>query len=294
MKKQFLVTVSSDTESLYGVRFLCHFYTSLSRHTLTLLHINRLDIGDMRKSMLASWKDPATRELDNLSPGTRRVLEKSKQLLARSQMDIKEVKTHIATERYGKVKDILNEGERGLYDAIILGKRAGYTLQWVFERPAEETPLALIKDRCCTSPIWICPDPGELEKKDVLICVDGSDGAMRAVDHAGYILSEQKHHKPILFHVATGTGPAEPEVFSKAIRVLEGHGIDSDRIVTESEWGLNVPGAILSRAEKRSVSAVCAGLHGVRESVLKDLHLTGGTAGKLIAKISNTTLWCCP
>ncbi len=239
------------------------------------------------------WSHPDEKTENNLTAGARRSIEKAKALLGESRMSIDQVITKTVPERYGKVKDILTEGAKGLYDAIVLGKRASYTLQWVFEKPADELAQFMIKDKCCTSPLWICPetDPG---RRNVLLCVDGSENAYRAADHVGHILSAQDHHTITLFHVGNSIGTDPSEIFKRTESILQEHGIGSDRVGQISTWSLSVPGSILSEVERGGYAAVALGLHGQEHNLMKDFRMTGGTTSKLINKVEKTALWCCP
>ncbi len=293
MKKHFLVTISNDVEHLYGVRFICSFFQEMSQHQLTLLHICRLDDNGMSKGLTEMWDHPDDKIQGNLTVGAKRSIDRAKTLLSKSRMSIDQMITKTVAERYGKVKDILNEGSKGLYDAIILGKRASYTLQWVFERPADEIAQMMIKDNCCTTPLWICPEAGQ-GRKNVLLCLDGSENAYRAADHVGYILSAQTQHSITLFHVGNGIGVDYDQIFKKAESILHEHGVGSERINQDKSWGLSIPGTILSKAENGSYAAVAVGLHGQEHSLMKDYNLAGGTTAKLINKMDKTALWCCP
>jgi hypothetical protein len=293
MNKHFLVTISNDVEHLYGVRFICSFFKEMSEHRLTLLHICRQDSNDMGSALNDMWSKPDDKIHGKLSIGARKSINRAIELLGKSRMSIDQVITKTVAERYGKVKDILTEGSKGLYDAIILGRRASYTLQWVFERPADEMAQFMIKDSCCTSPLWICPESGP-GRKNVLLCIDGSENAYRAADHVGYILSEQDHHKITLFHVGTGIGAAPEEIFLRAESILHEHGVGTERIDRNTTWGISVPGSILSEVEKGSYAAVAVGLHGQEHGRMKDFNLVGGTTSKLINKVEKAALWCCP
>ena len=293
MNKHFLVTVSNDYEHLTGVEFLCSFFKQRSKHQITLLHICRLDSTIAKNALLEIWENPDDRVKGKLTVGAKKAMDKSIAMLKDSSMSIDEMITKTFAERYGKVKDILNEGSSGLYDAIVLGKRASYTLQWFFERPADETAKAIISDSSISTPIWICPAP-EKGRKNVLICVDGSEGSLRAVDHAGYILSKQDQHNLTLLYVENGAGLNSEEIFNKSKNTLKEHNIDPGRIRTETTWGLNVAGTILSFAEKGAFAAIAVGLKGVDKGIMKRINLAGGTTASLIERTEKISLWCCP
>jgi hypothetical protein len=293
MNKHFLVTVSNDFEHLTGVEFICSFFTHLSEHHMTLLHICRLDDNDMNKALTEMWESPEERINGRLTIGAQKALDKATRLLSDSNMAIDKMITKTFPERYGKIRDILSEASKGLYDAIILGKRASYTLQWFFERPADETAKAIIQDSALNSPLWICPNP-EAGRKHVLVCVDGSEGSFRAVDHVGYILSRQEQHAITLLHVESGAGLNYEDMFQKSRQILASHDISDNRIRTDTTWGLNVAGTINGYAEKGGFAAIAVGLEGVDRGILKRMNLAGSTTISLIERAEKIALWCCP
>lgn len=293
MNKHFLVTVSFDSADLTGVGFLCSFFQKLSEHEVTLFHICRLDSRNMNATLMEMWKGPAGKDNPQVTVGAQRALEKAKAMLAESHMSVDQLITKTFTERYGKVRDILNEGTEGLYDAIVLGKKASYTLQSFFERAADETAQKIIKESTLSTPLWICPECDN-KRKNVLVCVDGSENGLRAVDHVGYIISKQPQHSLTLFYVQQGGGIDSEEIFGAARNVLKSHSISESRIHTDTSWGVSAAGTIMSYAEKNNFAAIAFGLRGLKAGLFKNMMLTGGTASNLIAKTEKVSLWCCP
>lgn len=293
MKKKFLVTVSNDFHHLTGVEFLCSFFKTQSEHQITLLHICRLDSKLAKNPLMEMWDNPDERVKGVPTVGAKKAMDKATALLSKSNMAIEEMIAKTPNERYGKVKDILKEGSDGFYDAIILGKRASYALQWFFERPADEIPKAIISDSTVTVPIWICPETEE-DRKNVLVGVDGSDESLRAVDHVGYILSKQDQHDLTLLHVENGAGLDYEGNFNKSIEILKEHNVALERISTQRTWGVNVASTLLKFAEKGNYAAIAVGLKGVDKGFLKQINLTGGTTKSLIERTEKISLWCCP
>ena len=293
MKKHFLVTISNDPNILYGVRFICSFFSQRSDHQVTLLHVCIRDGKNMAHTVSQMWDGPDESIESQLTAQAKQSINKARELLNQHMMSVDQVMLKTCAERYGKVKDILTEGAKGCYDAIILGQRASYALQWMVERPADETAQAIIKDSCCTTPLWICPEPFP-GRKDVLICLDGSENSFRAVDHVGFIVARQEHQQITLLHVATGDSAKTPEIFTRAEAILHGHGIDSKRISQSTTWGVTAAGAILAEQEKGGYAVVAVGLYGDKQGLAQNLNLAGSTTAKLISKIEKASLWCCP
>jgi hypothetical protein len=131
-------------------------------------------------------------------------------------------------------------------------------------------------------------------RKNVLLCVDGSENGYRAADHVGYILADQDHQRITLLHVTAGGDEKSTEIFSRAEAILHEHGIGPERINRTSTWGLTIAGAIQSEIDKGGYAAAAVGLHGEKQGLAKNLQLSGSTTEKLITRIEKASLWCCP
>ena len=293
MKRHFLVTISNDVNILYGVRFVCSFFQQLSEHQLTLFHVCLREGSKMSQSLGQMWEGNGEENEIEPEAKARRSIARARKMLEERQMPAEHVQIRTCAERYGKVKDILMEAAGGHYDAIILGRRASYSLQWMFERPGDETALAAFRDSNCTTPLWICPEP-KPGARNVLVCVDGSENSSRAVDHAGFILAGEPEHGITLFHAGAGSSGSVAEMFAKAETILHNHGIGADRISRNTGWGLTVAGSILSEIARGGYAAAAVGMYGERQAAVKNISLSGSTTAKLISKIDKTALWCCP
>ncbi len=290
MDKHFLATISSDVDHLFGIRFICTFFNKMSENSVTLLHICRLD--SKSQVLTSMWEGPADSNSVKTSPQAKKSIDKAQALLNEYKVPVDQVLIKTVAEKYGKIKDIILESSRGMYDAIVLGRRASYALQWMFDRPADETFQAMIKEHSCVSPLWICPDV-DPSRKDVLLCIDGSESGYRAVDHVGFILSSQVQHKITLLHVENSVGTECVEFFRRAESILQTHKIDEKRINRKVIWGLSVPGTILSEMQSGHYAVVALGMGGKKQRDGK-MRMAGGTTAKLISKLEKASLWCCP
>lgn len=293
MKLHFLVTISDNVRYLFGIRFICSFFSSLAEdYQVTLLHIHSADRNDMSSALGHMWMRPEHDEYSRLTVQEKRALCKSRDLLLAKDMPGEDIQTKTCAEHYGKIEDILKEALLGQYDAIIFGKRASYSLQWMFENQADETAQAVIR-RLCYIPVWICPEV-EPERKNILLCLDGSDNSFRAADHVGYALAGEIHQSVTLFHVSSSDGANSRNIFRHAASILKGHGISNERINWLVGKGRNIARAIGTEVDKGGYAAAALGLHGTQEHALRPRNLTGGTITKLIRKMERASIWCCP
>jgi hypothetical protein len=293
MKFHFLVTISDNVRHLFGIRFICSFFSNLAEdHQVTLLHIHSTDRNDMGRVLVNMWMRPEHDEISQPTVQAKRAISKSRELLLAKDMPGESILTKTCAEHYGKTEDILKEALFGQYDAIILGRRASYSLQWMFENQAHETAQAIIR-RLCYIPVWICPEV-EPKRKNILLCLDGSDNSFRAADHVGYILATETRQAITLFHVESSDGGKVLQIFSHAESILRGHGVSGDRINRLVGRGRNIAGVIRAEVDKGSYAAAALGLHGTQEHTISNRSLTGSTISKLIRKMERAAIWYCP
>lgn len=290
MGKKFLATISNEADHLFGVRFICTFFNRMSENRVTLLHICKIDSS--KRTVTSIWDKPGEDTPGPIPLEAKKSIQNAQKLLSRYNVPVDHILTKTVAEKYGKVKDIIIESAKGYYDAIALGRRVSYTLQWIFERPSDETFQAMIKEHSCVSPLWICPDvdPG---RKNVLLCIDGSENGFRAVDHVGYILSSQSQHKITLLHVENSVGTECVKFFERAVTILKSHNIGAKRINQTVIWGLSISGTILGEVKKGKYAVVALGMGG-HEKRKGSCSMAGTTTAKLIRKLEKTSLWCCP
>jgi hypothetical protein len=293
MNFHFLVTISDNAMHLFGVRFICSFFDNLSGDCqVTLLHIGSADKNQLSQTLGAMWDDPAGEPVVKLSAGTRKAISTARALLLAKKLTGENVQVKTLPEQYGKTLDILKEAEFGQYDAIVLGRRASYTLQWMFENPADQTAKKIIRS-LCSVPVWICPelDP---TRKNVLLCLDGSENSLRAADHVGYILTSEPHQAITLFHVEATDEGSSSDIFNQAEALLHEHHIDGRRITRKSVRGRNSAGLIQSEVNRGGFAAVALGLHGTQEHMMKQQNITGSTITRIISSMEKAAIWICP
>ncbi|TKB06885.1 universal stress protein [Desulforhopalus sp. IMCC35007] len=293
MERHFLATISNEIDHLSGVRFLCTFFNTISNKRFTIFHIYPKD-NPQKAPPSFPEKSESSDETATVSTDfdPRLSIQKAQQLLTDRSVPPENIVIKTVPEKAGKVKDILAECAQGHYDAIVLGRRASYLLQWMFDRPSDETFQAMIRESSCVSPFWICPDT-DPKRRNVLLCIDGSENCYRAVAHVGSILARQDQHTITLLYVEKNLDIDCVAFFEKATSILLSHKINAKRINRSVVWGLSVSGTILAESAKESYAVVAIGLGG-RKNETGGGRIAGPTAIKLISKLEKTSLWCCP
>ena len=186
-----------------------------------------------------------TREKENRQ-AAEKILERGKGLLMKKGFN----EERIATEYQRKARDIARDtcewSERRLADAAVIARGERVALGDFFSAGVSSN----LVDHCRVAPVWIVS--GQIRSRKALLCVDDSEEAVRAVDHAGFMLSNTECDIT-LFHTMKGlqravnleavveredferlweskAGKGMAAVFHKAEKMLLDAGFDPSRI----------------------------------------------------------------
>lgn len=286
MEKHLLLTVSEQKSSLQGARFLSGFFENKDVLKITLFYtIPRpaaVWTGEKTHSKVLEQEEMSRK---NEYKATKALQEAKKEVV---KLGFKEDKVIVRLQKrqFSKVKDILEEAERGLYDAIVLGKRG---LNW-FEEAFDGSVTKELLETHHNCPIWICrrPDP---ERKGVLLCMDGSEASYRMAEHAGFILGNEQRH-PIKIFVIKGRSLKESpeEIISKGKELLAKSKVPNVRVTASAIDASSPAKAILREADKENYACVAVA-RAAQEKSLMDKVFLGSVSMKLFREIENEALW---
>ena len=285
MEKHLLITIGEDRDALYGVRFFSCFFKEKTQTNATLVYV--APHTESAGPAGASPKSGQDRELSdpNLRKG-REALEAGRRLLLDRGFPEKNITTKVMAKRFGTVRDIAIEGERGLYDAVVLGRR-GYV---VFEKTLASSVSRQIMDYNIGFPLWICKRPEE-GRKNVLLCIDDSKPSLHIADHAGFILGGEKEHTVTLFHVDTGETRNRDAIFERARQTLLENGVSGERIRERIATSTKVAAAILEESRRGAYAAVAVGRSGSPSKGLLHKWMMGSIGMRLLESIEKAALW---
>ena len=290
MEKHFLVTVSEQKNAFYGVRFMGHLFSNKEEMRVTLFYT--------APRPPAVWEDERTREAAAESERHakkyelrgRDALETAKKEFIKLGFKKEMIGTRFQVRRFSKVKDIIQEGAQGLYDAVVLGKRGLSLMETAFD---ESVTKDLLKEKI-NFPIWICRMP-DSDRKNVLVCVDGSEPSSRITDHVGFILGMEKSQEVTLLVVKRPGGKLKesPEnILSKSKEILSNNGFPSEMTKTKVIEAGKVSNAILKHAEQGKFAAVALGRTGAGQGLLKSIFM-GSISNTLFHELKGAALWIC-
>jgi nucleotide-binding universal stress UspA family protein len=290
MSKHLLITVSEQQSALYGIRFTGNLFFNKQDIRITLYYTiprgQQLWAGERDHESVREAESQA-RKYEGRG---RKALAAAKKELVKMGFNDEQIDTKLQKRRFSTVKDIIQEGADGLYDAVVLGRRG---LSWLLETFEESVTKRILEERS-NFPIWICrkPDP---EKKGILVCVDGSEASMRIVDHVAFMLAEEKEQPVTLLYVYDYNKELENrgEIHIRNAKyILSNHGFSSGEIKSKIVDSSNVAKAILEEAKDGGFYAVAVGRTGKGQGLLRKIFM-GSVSSRLFRELEDASLWIC-
>lgn len=290
MEKHLLLTVSEQLGTIYSVHFAGHFFYNKKDLKLTLLYISPKPV--------AVWEEEETHDITLQVERQAKLYEKKGHAaleaaikgLLKVGFDHKQIHTKLQIRKFSKVMDIIQEGEKGLYDAVVLGPRG---LSWL-EHAFDESVSRSLLEKKVNFPIWLCRKP-DVERKNVLLCVDGSAPALRMADHVSFILSQERKHAVTVFMIKKKGAPlkkSEDTIISSTKETLTRNGYPEDMISTRLVEASDVTKAILREADQGRFAVVAVGRTGTGQGRLKKLFM-GSVSDTLFHELEGAALWIC-
>lgn len=185
IQKKFVVPVDGSEKALKSLDYLNLLYGPQHNIKTTLFYV----MPRLPRSLVEELKN-SSEPLPDLQDIESRNTEMAKRLLAAARarmMDMGFAKDTVeAVFRkidVGIARDIVHWSEKQKADALIITSRGRSRLETFFLGEI----AAKVLEYCRICPVWMLS--GSVKNKDVLIVVDNSENAMRAVDHAGSMLS---------------------------------------------------------------------------------------------------------
>ncbi|WP_320171380.1 universal stress protein [Maridesulfovibrio sp.] len=275
MEKHLLVGVCADGASSYAVRFIRDFFNSPCDVRVTLFHV---------APPKGSWCTGDPRKKGE------KLLEETRQwfidhnFCTKSRVDIKSVHSHGNTAR-----DIVQEGHKGMYDAVILGRQTPSTLEEFFDYSVGSRVIW----EEINFPLWFCKCPQDFPKKNVLLCVDEDAPSLRIADHVGFMLNDNPGHNITMVHVhnpGKAGAPSPAHVFEACRENLTVNGVPDDRISELVIEGDNVAKAILKHAAEVHYSVVAVG-RGIHDKTAVEKLFPRSVCVKLLQGLEGPALW---
>ena len=284
MEKHLLVTVSEQQKRLYADRFVAHFFSNRENLKITLFYTapRPPTVWEGERTLEGDAQREAQLKENELKG--RKALEGAKRLLLQRGFSEEKINTKLQVRKFSKVMDIIQEGEEGLYDAVVLGQRG---LTWLEQAFDESVTKELLRKKV-GFPIWVCRKP-DLERKNVLVCVDGSEASIRVADHVGFVLADQEDQAVTLMTVDRNGEWNATDIashFDACAKHIASNGFSEDRIRTKVVKAGNIGKAILKEAEAGRFGVVATGRTGKGKGLFM-----GSVSTALFKELEKAALW---
>jgi len=291
-KMKMLLAVDGSENSLEIVRYAAKI--PAFREMTTVLYNVRSKIPegywDLEKNGSAAWRISEVRvwekEHDKVIQGCMR---KAENILQRAGFPKESIEVKIRNRKQGFARDIIKEAKRG-YDGVLVGRKGMNNLK---DLVVGSIATKLI-EKISFVPILVVgknPKPGS-----VLLALDGSDNAGRAVDYVGKVLGDSDYAARLI-HVIRGDNPEYVNerkmemngVFDEARGKLIISGFNPDRITTKIITGARSrAAAVAQEAKEGGYGTIVVGRRGL--SSVRDF-LMGRVSNKLIHLAKNQAVW---
>ena len=306
MGKKILIAVGDCAYSKQSVKYVARICSAAKNVTYTLFNILPLiprifkDIAETEPKVKARVNDLVRKDTE----AAKCVVQEFKDLMVREGIPENRIETVTDPIQLGLAKDILSRAEQGLYDAIVLGRRALTPSRDFFIG----TTATKVVEHALKTPVWVVD--GETISMKIMLAVDGSENSLRDADHLVYMVGPNPDLQLTLFHVLPRLRhyysvdferehPDLQEIFQredkrrmkafyeKAHERFKSAGLKKSQIkIKTNTQSYQISTAILDEARSGGYSTVVVGRRGERGAFF-----TGRIAMRLVQKVSGCTLW---
>ncbi len=195
LTKSIVIPLDGSKNSLRSLEYINLIYGPGHNLEVTLIHILPslppilTDNKSMDKKTRARLKSVEKKNEEMAE----QILSDAKNILTAKGFNEEKIKTCCQKRGITVAQDICNWASIKQVDTILLTKRGRTEIKSFF---MGEVSTRLVEYRR-NNPVWILE--GCIDSKNVLVCVDNSENALRAVEHVGFMLSGTDCHITI-FH----------------------------------------------------------------------------------------------
>jgi nucleotide-binding universal stress UspA family protein len=195
--KKMLVAVDDSIHSKNAVNYAVQKSIKVNQLHYTLFHVEPMIsqfIHDEAKKSVEMQLELKTTKKRNHDKALS-LLQKHKDDMVRMGIDAERIETVNKSRKLGVAKDIIDYAQERQFDAIVVGRRG---LSKLGELVSGSVSSDLVEHSLIV-PVWIVD--GDVHSDKILIAVDASECAMRAMDHITFMVSHNDKAFLTLYHV---------------------------------------------------------------------------------------------
>ena len=310
MQKKIAIATDGSHVSKETLSYAAMLYNRIPEMRFVLLHIQ--PAVSLYLVEEAERKAAARRTLEKITGAQRRAALQTleAQIERLTAMGVAgehiEHKTHPRIN--GVAEDLIALCQTNSYDALLIGRRGISRIQeWI----AGSVTTNLIEHAQIT-PLWVVD--GKVTASKILLAVDGSQGALRALDHVCFMLSDAPEQHLDIIHVQplfsdycdidisqeisdsaqeiilSGDRHCMDDFYSQAQLVIQKYGVATERVtfLTETKQ-ISTTNTILKAIQNGKYGTVVLGRRGMGRSLF-----TGSVSRKLLQKVRDRAVWIVP
>ena len=233
------------------------------------------------------------------------ILSKAKNILTSKGFNEESIKTCCQKRGITVAQDIYNWASIKQVDNILLTKRGRAEIKSFFMGKVS----ARLVEYCRNNPVWILE--GCIDSKNVLVCIDKSENALRAAEHVGFMLSGTDCHITI-FHTMkhlsrfvpmqvleeaedleklwrNKAGKEIAPYIKKAKKILLKAGLSEEQITTKvTEGSRSAADDILKEAQDNDHGTIVMGRRGL--SAVKEFFV-GSVTTSVLHQSTSLAVW---
>jgi nucleotide-binding universal stress UspA family protein len=314
-RTRILVAVDGSEQALEAVRYVSNTLEPLDVEVVLFHVLTKVpeSFWDLEKepafrydiASIKAWEDQQQKLIEDF-------MTQARQVLLQAGIPREAVAVDVHERKEGIARDILAESLNG-YDAVVLGRKG---LSELKDLVIGSTANKLV-ERLVDVPVWLVG--GKSQRGKVLIPVDASDGAMRAVQYVADVLQGSSKTEVTLLHAVRGFDifqrvlgrsfvPSDENGWvEQAAKELEGAGKEMEPVFAEArdvltKAGLRCDsehckivrgvssraGAIVKEAENGGYDTIVVGRRGI--SKVQEFFM-GRVSNKVIQLAKDKTIW---
>ncbi|MFP4349319.1 MAG: universal stress protein [Thermodesulfobacteriota bacterium] len=307
IEKKILLAVDDSINSKNAVRYCINMSSFIKELTYTLFHIQPAISGfllDEAKTNMKAQSNLVEIKKENTRK-SEEMLQELKAEMVGMGIDAGRIEIKSETRKLGLDKDIIEHAQKGRYDALVAGRRGFSRVQEVFMG----STTAKLVEHSQVIPLWVVD--GQVESQKILVAVDGSESALRAVDHVSFIVGGSPNVEITLVHVIPKLGDYCPIDFEdsdgeveyiisqgdkKCIESFMSHtyrrfqkaGIPEDRIEVKKikKTMGRVGRTIMEEAQKGDYGTIVMGRRGVNKAFFM-----GSVSNYIFSRTTDRAIW---
>lgn len=283
MKKKILLAVDGSIHSKDAVKYACKISLLVKDLSYTLFNVQPtvswyIQEGAAKDAGVQTALEKINR---NNAEEARRFLEEFKTLMVDLGEEEELIDTVTRPKELGTAKDILEYARKGLYDAIVVGRKGHSLLKEIFMGSMSSNLLEHARN------IPVCVVDGNVTSSKILLAADGSESCIRAAEHLSFIVGHNPNVQITLFHVVPEVNIPRvikmkgfiddfvleadrqhiEDFHARARQMFKNAGIHEDGIeIKEAPRSGNVGKAIMAEVKKGDYGTVVMGRCGVNRA----------------------------